>query len=761
MRTDARSRPRAVARPIADVAALAGVPGRLLLVADFDGTLAEGSRDPGADDDRAARPARASTPGPRRRRPARPARGRDPDRPDRGRRRRAGPGRWDHYLGDHGLQSGTYPRGGRPRPRRDHVPCRPRRLARARRALAPRVPEVLGRPAWLFVERKGPSVAFHVRQADDRVAARRRGRGGDRRPSIRELPAARPRPLPRPAVVDLPAADGRRQARGASRSCSPSSGRRRSMAFGDDLSDADGFAVLREPRATPGRSAALRGRGHRVRTACPTRSAPRPISCSTRRTTRPGTSALASALERRRPGRRPRGRRAARPAGAPRSSRSGAARRAATAAPTTITAVTTQKPLASPPPIAVAASLIPKIPADRPDAGQDHRHAGQPLHDHRQVVVDLGQVDVERRRRQLAVVVELVGQADDVVVDVAEVDDLVRVDQRLVAVRQLVEHLADRADRAADLDELALELEQPLDGLRRRLPDDLVLDVVDRVADPVGEREVAVDQVVGDRPQQVVRTALEDRRRRRPQVVRRPADPSPRCGRSAGSRDPRTTSSSDATTVVAVGEVEQDDVDDAVGRLDLRALVALQDVLDDERVERRGRRRPAPPASASGPTSRPTPARRARRSELGQPASAPAPSLRWPRRPRRDDPDRARLAGRPDRRLAPDAARRAGRRSASEGERRVRGLAAIGVGASGGPGRVRRGRPIARRTRRLPRRPPRASAGGMATAVTAAATRNSPTMIEAASRDAQSSSAPTTSGSRSGRSRSASGMNWR
>ena len=27
-------------------------------------------------------------------------------------------------------------------------------------------------PAWLFVERKGPSVAFHVRQAEDRVAAR-------------------------------------------------------------------------------------------------------------------------------------------------------------------------------------------------------------------------------------------------------------------------------------------------------------------------------------------------------------------------------------------------------------------------------------------------------------------------------------------------------------------------------------------------------------------------------------------------------------
>jgi trehalose-phosphatase len=34
------------------------------------------------------------------------------------------------------------------------------------------VAEELGSPPWLFVERKGPSVAFHVRQADDVVAAR-------------------------------------------------------------------------------------------------------------------------------------------------------------------------------------------------------------------------------------------------------------------------------------------------------------------------------------------------------------------------------------------------------------------------------------------------------------------------------------------------------------------------------------------------------------------------------------------------------------
>ncbi len=38
--------------------------------------------------------------------------------------------------------------------------------------LATGVAAELGDPPWLFVERKGPSVAFHVRQADDVAAAR-------------------------------------------------------------------------------------------------------------------------------------------------------------------------------------------------------------------------------------------------------------------------------------------------------------------------------------------------------------------------------------------------------------------------------------------------------------------------------------------------------------------------------------------------------------------------------------------------------------
>ncbi len=42
---------------------------------------------------------------------------------------------------------------------------------------------------------------------------------------------------------------------------------------------------------------------------------------------------------------------------------------------------------------------------------------------------------------------------------------------------------------------------------------------------------------------------------------------------------------------LVVGELDREhhDVDDAVRRLDLRPLVALQDVLDDERMQRQGR----------------------------------------------------------------------------------------------------------------------------------------------------------------------------
>jgi trehalose 6-phosphate phosphatase len=236
----------ATAAAIAVVAGLAARRGRLVVVADFDGTLAEGSRDPAA---------AAIVPLARRalRRLARLADVR-PDRvavailtgrtaADVAARVRVG---GITYLGDHGLQSGTFPRWGRPSRiettfRGDHgSSLEPAEI------LATRVPEVLGRPAWLFVERKGPSVAFHVRQADDRAAARAAVEAAVEQVD-RELPPHDLSHYRGRLVVDLRprSAGGKREAfAGLLADLRPAV----VVAFGDDLSDADGFAVLRAAR---------------------------------------------------------------------------------------------------------------------------------------------------------------------------------------------------------------------------------------------------------------------------------------------------------------------------------------------------------------------------------------------------------------------------------------------------------------------------------------------------------------------------------
>ena len=139
---------------------------------DFDGTLAEGSRDPAA---------AAVVPLARRalRRLARVAAAR-PERvsvailtgrtsADVAARVRVG---GISYLGDHGLQTGTFRRGGDPARIQTTFRAGHEASLAPAEVLATRVPELLGKPAWLFVERKGPSVAFHVRQAEDRAAAR-------------------------------------------------------------------------------------------------------------------------------------------------------------------------------------------------------------------------------------------------------------------------------------------------------------------------------------------------------------------------------------------------------------------------------------------------------------------------------------------------------------------------------------------------------------------------------------------------------------
>jgi trehalose-phosphatase len=144
----------------------------LLVVVDFDGTLAVGTRDPAA-----ARIERNAQ------RALRRLGGIATKRPERlhvavltGRivadvaaRVRAG---GIEYLGDHGLQHGLLGRGGRAERIQPTIDAAFDVHRDPAEALASGVTAELGAPSWLFVERKGPSVAFHVRQADDVGRAR-------------------------------------------------------------------------------------------------------------------------------------------------------------------------------------------------------------------------------------------------------------------------------------------------------------------------------------------------------------------------------------------------------------------------------------------------------------------------------------------------------------------------------------------------------------------------------------------------------------
>jgi len=153
---------------------LAGARAPLLIVVDFDGTLAVGSRDPAVAviEPAAQRALRHLA----RLAAARPGRvhaavltGRTVT--DVAPRVRVG---GLEYLGDHGLQHATLARGARADGIGSTVATEPRfdRHRDPAEVLATGVAAALGSPSWLFVERKGPSVAFHVRQATDVVAAR-------------------------------------------------------------------------------------------------------------------------------------------------------------------------------------------------------------------------------------------------------------------------------------------------------------------------------------------------------------------------------------------------------------------------------------------------------------------------------------------------------------------------------------------------------------------------------------------------------------
>jgi trehalose 6-phosphate phosphatase len=242
---------------------LVAAPAPLLVVADFDGTLAAGSRDPAA---------AAIDPGARRalRRLAGIAAGR-PGRlhlailtgrtvADVAARARVG---GIEYLGDHGLQSAWLDRGRSADAIAAIVEPGFEAHGVTTETLASGVADELGRPPWLFVERKGASVAFHVRQADDIPAARS---------AVFEAIAAVEarlglvghglRPYRGRSVVDLRPGDAGGKREAVERLIE----RHRPgavVSIGDDLSDADAFdAVLagRETGRTQGLTIAVHGR---------------------------------------------------------------------------------------------------------------------------------------------------------------------------------------------------------------------------------------------------------------------------------------------------------------------------------------------------------------------------------------------------------------------------------------------------------------------------------------------------------------------
>jgi len=154
------------------------------------------------------------------------------------------------YLGDHGIQGGDLPVGvAAERLRVAHDPRLAGHHAVARR-LGDEVERLLGGAAWLFVEPKGPSVAFHFRAADDVVAAR-----GRILAALDDAGAALPPTLRGPRfrhtegrrIVEVRPEDAGAKGEAVTRLLERH-GSTAALVIGDDRSDADAFAVVARER---------------------------------------------------------------------------------------------------------------------------------------------------------------------------------------------------------------------------------------------------------------------------------------------------------------------------------------------------------------------------------------------------------------------------------------------------------------------------------------------------------------------------------
>ena len=143
-------------------------------------------------------------------------------------------------------------------------------------------------------------------------------------------------------------------------------------------------------------------------------------------------------------------------------------------------------------------------PDDPGERHEDRRHDREPLHDLVEPVGDRREVDVHRPGQQVAVAVDEVADADQVVVDVAEVPLRVRrhagdLDD---AGDDAGERVPLRADHLAPADQPALEAEQLLQLLVVGPLQHAVLEVVDAVVELGEAGEEAVGQHVDDHVQE-------------------------------------------------------------------------------------------------------------------------------------------------------------------------------------------------------------------------------------------------------------------
>ncbi len=154
------------------------------------------------------------------------------------------------YLGDHGSQGGDLPAG--VAAERLEVVLDPRLAGHrdAARRLAAEVERLLADAAWLYVEPKGPSVAFHFRAADDLEAARARILSAIAKARA-ALPVAlrglRFRHLEGRRIVELRPEDAGAKGDAVARLLDQH-GSSAALVMGDDRTDADAFRSVADER---------------------------------------------------------------------------------------------------------------------------------------------------------------------------------------------------------------------------------------------------------------------------------------------------------------------------------------------------------------------------------------------------------------------------------------------------------------------------------------------------------------------------------